>query len=138
VINMAEPKQSSKLLIYDSRHYLYCVYRADGDWSNPHTVSLPGTDGDTRDGVLQQVREKFRLGTEASDWSPAGKVENPAGDEINTIWIFRRPIDSLLFVPAAYGGILCLKPSALRRFDTMLSPALRSVMRAMPDLFEGR
>jgi hypothetical protein len=136
VTDVAEPKRSSKLLIYDPRHYLYCVYRADGDWSNPNTVSLPGTDGDSLGGVLQQVREKFRLATEASDWLAAGQVENPAGDEINTVWTFRRPIDSLLFVPAAYGGVLCLKPSALRRFDTILSPALRSVMRAMPDLFE--
>jgi hypothetical protein len=81
---------------------------------------------------------EFRLATEASDWLAAGQVENPAGDEINTVWTFRRPIDGLLFVPAAYGGLLCLKPSTLRRFDTMLSPALRSVMRAMPDLFEDR
>jgi hypothetical protein len=135
---MAGPKRSSKLLIHDSRHYLYCVYRADGDWSHPNTISLPGTDGDALDGVLRQVREKFRLATAAPDWLAAGQVENPTGDEINTIWTFRRPIDSLLFVPAAYGGVFCLKPSMLRRFDTMLSPALRSVMRAMPDLFEDR
>jgi len=133
---MAEPKRSSKLLIYDSRHYLYCVYRGPGDWSEPNTISLPGTDGDTRDGVLQQVREKFRFSTDAGDWSAAGTVENPANDEINTVWTFGRAIDSLVFVPAAYGGLLCLKPSALRRFDPMLSPALLSVMRAMPHLFE--
>jgi len=37
---MTALKRSSKLLIYDSRRYLYCVYRAPGDWSNPHTVSF--------------------------------------------------------------------------------------------------
>jgi hypothetical protein len=135
---MAGPKRSSKLLIHDSRQYLYCVYRADGDWSHPNTISLPGTDGDTLEGVLRQVREKFRLATDTSDWSAAGQVENPTGDEINTIWTHRRPIESLLFVPAVYGGVLCLKPSMLRRFDPMLSPALRSVMRALPGAFEDR
>jgi hypothetical protein len=59
---VTELKPSSKLLIYDSRHYLYCIYRAPGDWSNPNTFSLIGTDGDTLDGVLRQVREKFHLG----------------------------------------------------------------------------
>ena len=117
---MTELKRSSKLLIYDSRHYLYCVYRGPGEWSNPNTFSLIGTDGDTLDGVLRQVREKFHLGTEASDWSVTGKVENPADNEINTIWTFGRPIDSLVFVPAAYGGLLCLKPSTLWLFDKML------------------
>ena len=138
MIDVTELKRSSKLLIYDSRHYLYCVYRAPGDWSNPNTFSLIGTDGDTLDGVLRQVREKFHLATEAGDWSVTGKVENPANNEINTIWTFGRPIDSLVFVPAAYGGLLCLKPSALWLFDKMLSPAALSVMRAMPHLFEDR
>lgn len=135
---MTEPKRSSKLLVYDSRGYLYCVYRGPGDWSSPNTVSLIGTDGDALDGVLRQVREKFRLATEAADWSSVGAVENPPNDEINTIWTLRRPVDSLLFVPAAYGGLFCLQPSTLKLFDAMLSPALRSVMRAMPDLFADR
>jgi hypothetical protein len=65
-------------------------------------------------------------------------VANSANDEINTIWIFGRPVESLVFLPAAYGGLLCLKPSMLRALDTMLSPALRSIMRAMRDLFEDR
>jgi hypothetical protein len=85
VIDVTELKRSSKLLIYDSRHYLYCVYRAPGGWTNPNTVSLIGTDGDTLEGVLRQVHEKFRLATEAGDWSVTGQVENPADDEINTI-----------------------------------------------------
>ena len=102
---MTELKRSSKLLIYDSRHCLYCVYRAPGDWSNPNTISLIGADGDTLDGVLRQVRERFRLATEAGDWSVIGKVENPANNEINTIWTFGRPVDSLVFPPAAYGGL---------------------------------
>jgi hypothetical protein len=138
VIDVTEPKRSSKLLVYDSRRYLYCVYRGQGDWTNPNTVSLIGTDGDTLDGVLRQVHEKFRLATEAGDWSVAGRVENPANNEINTIWTFGRPIDSLVFLPAAFGGLLCLKPSALRLFDKMLSPAALSVMRAMPHLSEDR
>jgi hypothetical protein len=138
VIDVTEPKRSSKLLIYDSRRYLYCVYRGQGDWTNPNTVSLIGTDGDTLDGVLRQVHEKFRLATEAGDWSIIGKVENPANNEINTIWTFGQPIDSLVFLPAAYGGLLCLRPSALWQFDKMLSPAALSVMRAMPHLFEDR
>jgi hypothetical protein len=138
VIDVTALKRSSKLLIYDSRRYLYCVYRGQGDWTNPNTVSLIGTDGDTLDGVSRQVHEKFRLATEAGDWSVAGRVENPANNEINTIWTFGRPIDSLVFLPAAYGGLLCLKPSALRLFDKMLSPAALSVMRAMPHLFEDR
>jgi hypothetical protein len=138
VIDMTELKRSSKLLIYDSRRYLYCVYRGQGDWSNPNTVSLMGTDGDTRDGLLRQVREKFRLATEAGDWSVTGQVENAASKEINTIWTFARPIDSLVFLPAAYGGLLCLKPSTLWLFEQMLSPAALSVMRAMPHLFEDR
>ena len=119
---MTELKRSSKLLIYDLRHYLYCVYRGPGDWSNPNTISLIGTDGDRLDGVLRQAHEKFRLATQAGDWSVIGKVENPANNKINTIWTFGRPIDSLLFLPAAYGGLLCLKPSTLRLFDKMLSP----------------
>lgn len=86
MIDVTELKRSSKLLIYDSRHY----------------------------------------------------IENPADSEINTIWTFGRPIDSLVFVPAAYGGLLCLKPSALWLFGKMLSPAALSVMRAMPHLFEDR
>ena len=108
MIDVTELKRSSKLLIYDSRHYLYCVYRAPDDWSNPNTFSLIGTDGDTLDGVLRQVREKFQLATQAGDWSVIGKVENPTDSEINTIWTFGRPIDNLVFVPAAYGGLLCL------------------------------
>ena len=80
---MTELKPSSKLLIYDSRHYLHCFYRAPGDWSNPNTFSLIGTHGDTLDGVLRQVREKFQLATQAGDWSVIGKVENPANNEIN-------------------------------------------------------
>ena len=136
MIDVAELKRSSKLLIYDSRHYLYCVYRGHGDWTNPHTFSLIGTDGDTLDGVLRQVRERFRLATEAGDWSVIGKVENPANNEINTIWTFGRPVDSLVFPPAAYGGLLCLKPSTLWQFERMLSPAALSVTRAMPHLFE--
>jgi len=136
MIDVAELKRSSKLLIYDSRHYLYCVYRGRGDWTNPNTFSLIGTDGDTLDGVLRQVRERFRLATEAGDWSVIGKVENPANNEINTIWTFGRPVDGLVFPPAAYGGLLCLKPSTLWQFEQMLSPAALSVMRAMPHLFE--
>jgi hypothetical protein len=138
VIDVTALKRSSKLLIDDARRYLYCVYRGQGDWTNPNTVSLIGTDGDALDGVLRQVHEKFCLATEAGDWSVAGRVENPANNEINTIWTFGRPIDSLNFLPAAYGGLLCLKPSALRLFDKMLSPAALSVMQAMPHLFEDR
>ena len=67
MIDVTELKRSSKLLIYDLRHYLYCVYRAPGDWSNPNTFSLIGTPGDTLDGVLRQVREKFQLATQAGD-----------------------------------------------------------------------
>ena len=135
---MTALKRSSKLLIYDSRRHLYCVYRAPGDWSSPNTISLVGTDGDALAGVLQQVREKVGLTTEAADWAAAGTVENPANNEINAIWTLCRPVDSVVFLPAAYGGLLCLNPSALTLFDTMLSPALRSIMRAMPDLFEDR
>jgi hypothetical protein len=80
---MTEPKRSSKLLIYESRRYLYCVYRAPGDWSSPNTISLIGTDGDALAGVLQQVRKKVGLATDAADWSAAGTVENPANNEIN-------------------------------------------------------
>ena len=138
MIDVTELKRSSKLLIYDSRQYLYCVYRGPGHWSNPNTISLIGTDGDTLDGVLRQVREKLRRVTEAGDWSVAGKVENPANNEMNTVWTYARPVDSLVFVPAAYGGLLCLKPSALWLFETMLSPAALSVMRAMPHLFQDR
>ena len=135
MIDVTQLKRSSKLLIYDSRHYLYCVYRGQGDWTNPNTFSLIGTDGDTLDGLLRQVSEKFRLATEAGKWSVIGKVENPADNEINTIWTFGRPIDSLVFLPAAYGGLLSLKPSTLWQFDKMLSPSALSVMRAMPHLF---
>ena len=138
MIDVTELKRSSKLLMYDSRHYLYCVYRGQGDWTNPNRFSLIGTDGDRLDGVLQQVREKFRLATDAGDWSVTGQVENPANNEINTIWTYGRLVDSLVFLPAAYGGLLCLKPSALWLFDKMLSPAALSVMRAMPHLFEDR
>jgi hypothetical protein len=136
MIDVAEPKRSSKLLIYDSRHYLYCVYRGHGEWTNPNTISLIGADGDTLDGVLRRVREKFNLVTEAGDWSVIGNVENPANNEINTIWTFGRRIDSLVFLPSTYGGLLCLKPSALRLFEPMLSPAALSVIGAMPHLFD--
>ena len=54
---MTAPKRSSKLLIYDSRRYLYCVYRAPGDWSNPNTISLIGTDGDTVDGEFKETTD---------------------------------------------------------------------------------
>jgi hypothetical protein len=138
VIGMTALKRSSKLLIYDSRRYLYCVYRALGDWSNPNTISLIGTDGDTIDGVRQQVREKLDLATAAGDWSVAGIVENPANNEVNTIWTFGRPLDNLTFRPAAYGGLLCVAPSTLRLFGIMLSPALTSIMQAMPQIFEER
>jgi len=138
VIDVAEFKRSSKLLIYDSRHYLYCVYRGPGDWTNPNTISLIGADGDTLDGVLRRVREKFNLVTETGDWSVTGKAENPADNEINTIWTFGIPIDSLIFLPSAYGGLLCLKPSTLWLFERMLSPAVISIMRAIPHLFEER
>ena len=135
---MSQSKRSSKLLIYDSRRYLYCVYRAPGDWTNPNTFSLIGTDGDTLDDVLQKVSEKLHLATEASDWSVAGKAENPDNNEINTIWTFGRPIDNLISLPTAYGGLLCLKPSTLWLFEPMLSPAAISIMRAIPHLFEKR
>jgi len=138
VIGVPDLKRWSKLLMYDSRRYLYCVYRGQGDWSNPNTISLIGADGDTLDGVLRQIDEKFRLATEAGDWSVTGKVANPANNEINTVWTCRRPIDSLVVVPAAYNGLLCLKPSALWLFEQMLSPAALSIMRAMPQVFEDR
>jgi hypothetical protein len=138
VIAMTALKRSSKLLIYDSRRHLYCVYRARGGWSNPNTISLIGADGDTLEGVRRQVREKLDLPTAADDWSVTGTVENPADNEVNTIWTFARPLDRLTFRPAAYGGLLCLKPSTLRLFGTMLSPALTSVMQAMPQIFEER
>lgn len=138
MIGVTDLKCSSKLLIYDSRRYLYCVYRGPGDWSNPNTISLIGTDGDSLDGVLRQVHEKFRLATEAGDWSVTGKLDNPADNEINTVWTFGRPIDSLVFTPADYGGLLCLKPSTLWLFEQMLSPAALSIMRGLPQLFEDR
>ena len=61
MIDVAELKRSSKLLIYDSRHYLYCVYRGHGDWTNPNPFSLIGTDGDTLDGVLRRWSRRFDL-----------------------------------------------------------------------------
>jgi hypothetical protein len=136
VIDMTALKRSSKLLIYDARRYLYCVYRAPGDWSNPHTISLIGTDGDTLEGVRRQVDEKFGLATAPDNWSVAGMIENPANSEVNTIWTFARPLEALTYRPAAYGGLFCIKPSTLRLFDSMLSPALVSIMQAMPHLFE--
>jgi hypothetical protein len=135
VIAMTALKRSSKLLIYDSRRYLYCAYRAPGGWSNPNTISLIGTDGDTLEGVRRQVREKLDLTTAADDWSVTGTVENSADNELNTIWTLGRPLDHLSFRPAVYGGLLCLPPATLRLFDTMLSPALVSVMQAMPQIF---
>jgi hypothetical protein len=78
---------------------------------------------DTRDGACRQVGEKFDLATVPGDWSVAGIVENPADNEINTVWTFARPLDNLTFRPAAYGGLFCLKPSTLRLFDGMLSRA---------------
>ena len=88
--------------------------------------------------MCRQVGEKFDLATVPRDWSVAGVVENPADNEINMVWTFARPLDNLTFRPAAYGGLFCLKPSTLRLFDSMLSPALRSIMQAMPSAFEDR
>jgi hypothetical protein len=135
---MTASKRSSKLLIYDARRYLYCVYRAPGDWRNPHTISLIGTDGDTLESVRRQVDEKFALATAPDEWSATGLVDDPASNEINTIWTLARPLDSLTFRPARYGGLFCLKPSTLPLFDSMLSPALRAIMRAMPEVFDER
>jgi hypothetical protein len=132
---MAETKRSSKILIYDSRQFLYCIYRAPGDWTNADTVSFIGADGDTVEAVRHEVREKLRLTTEPSEWSIVARVPNPANSEINTIWKYVRVTDSLLFQPAVYGGLMCLKPSALWAFGKMLSPAAVSIMRALPDLF---
>lgn len=134
---MTETKHSSKVLIYDSRQFLYCVYRAPGGWNNPNSISFIGAEGDEVAGVVRQIDEKFRLRTAADDWTMVGTVLNPANGEINTIWRLAPPIDSLVFLPAAYGGLLCLQPSALWAFAKMLSPAALSVMRAMPELFDG-
>jgi hypothetical protein len=138
VIDVTELKRSSKLLIYDSRHYLYCVYRAPGDWSNPNTFSLIGTEATRSTACCGRSARNSSWRRKPATGQVIGKVENPADSEINTIWTFGRPIDSLVFVPAAYGGLLCLKPSALWLFGKMLSPAALSVMRAMPHLFEDR
>lgn len=131
-------KRSSKLFIFDSRQCLYFVYRGPGAWNSANTISFIGADGSEAADVVRQVDEKFRLTTDAGDWSIMGTVHNPANREINTIWRFARPVDSLLFLPAAYGGLLCLKPSAIWAFESMLSPAASSIMRAMPQLFERR
>ena len=132
---MAETKRSSKILIYDSRQFLYCVYRARGDWTNANTVSCIGADGDTVAAVIGEVLDKFRLTTAPNEWSIAATVANPANCEINTIWKYVKETDSLLFRPADYGGLMCLRPSALWSFGKMLSPAAVSIMRALPDLF---
>ena len=133
---MTEARRSSKIFIYDSRQFLYCVYRArGGDWTNPDTVSFIGADGDQVEAVVRQVFEKFRLTTAANEWSIIGTVENPANSEINTIWRLVRTTDALLFLPAAYGGLMCLKPAEMWAFEEMLSPAALSIMRAMPELF---
>jgi hypothetical protein len=132
---MTEMKRSSKVFIYDSRQYLYCVYRAPGEWSNPDSISFIGTDGDEVEVVARQVFEKCRLRTEANEWSVVGTVPNPANNETNTIWKLARVTDSLLFLPGAYGGLMCLRPSAIWAFEKMLSPAAASIMRAMPELF---
>jgi hypothetical protein len=130
-------KRSSKALIYDSRQFLYCVYRAPGDWNNPNSVSFIGTDGDEVGCVVRQIHEKFRLRTEAHEWSIVGTVPNSANGEINTIWRLARATDHLHVLPAAYGGLMCVKPSAMWGFEGMLSPAALSIMRAMPELFDG-
>ena len=132
---MAETKRSSKILIFDLRQFLYCVYRAPGDWTNADTVSFIGVDGDTVEAVRREVGDKFRLTTEPNEWSILATVANPANSEINTVWKYVRATDSLLFQPAVYGGLMCLRPPALWAFGKMLSPAAVSIMRALPDLF---
>ena len=132
---MTQTKRSSKALIYDSRQFLYCVYRAPGDWNNPNSISFIGADGDEIEGVVRQIDEKFRLRTKAREWSLVGTVPNPGNGEINTIWRLDRATDHLQCLPAAYGGLMCVKPSAMWGFESMLSPAALSIMRAMPELF---
>ncbi len=134
---MTETKRSSKAFIYNSRQLLYCVYRAPGGWSNPDTISFIGADGDEVAGVVRQIDEKFYLRTQPREWSSLGTVPNPANGEINTIWRLDRATDHLHALPAAYGGLMCLKPWAMWGFEGMLSPAALSIMRAMPELFDG-
>ena len=83
---MTRTKRSSKAFIFDLRQFLYCVYRAPGDWNNPDSISFIGADGDEIEGVVRQIDEKFRLWTEVREWSVLGTVPNPANGEINTIW----------------------------------------------------
>lgn len=133
---MTETKRSSKALIYDSRQFLYCVYRAPGDWNNPDSISFIGADGDGIDGLVQQIDEKLYLQTETHEWSIVRTVPNPANGEINTIWRLGRATDHLQCLPAAYGGLMCVKPSAMWGFESRLSPAALSIMLAMPELFD--
>lgn len=130
-------KRSSKLLVFDSRGRLYCVYRDFGAKTNPNSISLIGTDGDTVQGLIAQVSEKFNLDTAPSDWSLLEAILNPKNDEVNLVWKYGGTLDRLYFLPQAYGGLMCLVPSALWGFEksSMLSPAARSIMLAMPNLF---
>ncbi len=89
------------------------------------------------EGVIQQIMEKFSLKTMVADWVPVAESYNEVDDEKNFIWRHKKELNSLLYDPSAYGGLICVNPSDLWEFDrlSMLSPSAKSVMLAMPEIF---
>lgn len=124
-------KQSSKLIIISSKGP-FGVYRAPGPWTNPDSYSLPGTDGNTVEGVVEQAESKFGITSTAEDWEYLGSAENPANDEINHIWRYAHQLDEIQLRVKAIGGLHAF--DATRYWDiynkdpARISPALASIM----------
>lgn len=132
-MNTNAVKQSSKLLIVSSKGP-FTVFRAPGPWTNPDSHSLPGTDGETLEGVIKQAEEKFGLTSTAEDWEYLGAVPNPANNEVNHLWRFKHIVDVLELRVKSIGGLLAFDGSRywdIRAKDpSRISPALASIMDA--------
>lgn len=137
-------KQSSKLLVWTSEDIAtrkgFFVYRAPGPWTNPNSISMLGTDG--RDGVtlVAQVEQKLGLATSPDHWREIASVENLANNEVNHVYELVYPLEGVMLNHKAYGGLMVFAPQTLWQFagdnaPIALSPALRSIMDAMPEVF---
>jgi hypothetical protein len=137
-------KDSTKLFIWTSEDPRnrkgFFVYRAPGPWTNPNSVSLLGTDGRDGDTLVSQIEQKLGLVTAANDWRALASVPNTANNEVNHVFELIRPLRGLTLNHDAYGGFMVFAPATLWQFagegaPIRLSPALASIMAALPEVF---
>lgn len=128
-------KRTSKLLIFDPKHRLYCTYRAPGPWTNANTLSFVGADGDQVEGVVSEAAAKLSLVSQTSDWTMLKEVDNPTNNEVNLVWQLGPTVVEVVYRSRFYGGIMCISAVDIWVWKHMLSPAALTIAEALPDIF---